>query len=338
MVGCDHTGAVERSCAKILALRRRDASIYAMMNSDAWNLEIWDRLVRGKQLEGLGLGTKDGRADLGGLELPEPSVVRQFHFQRVPVAEVESEACIQSSKWRNLDFTGSKLNGLRLFGCDLSNCRFDRCQLRDFRVWATNFSECSFTGANLRKAVLGGVQNGKRNSYSVVDFSDADLRETIYKAAAFERCIFRNAKLQKIDFQTSTFENCVFEGELRDVLFYRHGFEGDAFPENEMINVDFSGAKLHDVGFRGLALDQVKLPEDAEHIVIVNVVATLDKLISALKQQNDTIAMKLTAFLNIDRKWIAPNQAQKVINTQDLVEIVGVDGVHRLRELLRGAN
>src|SRR5262249_25160709 len=146
----------------------------------------------------------------------------------------EPGVSLQSAKWRNLDFTGSKLNGLRLFGCELVNCRFDRCQLRDLRVWATNFKTCGFVDANLRKSVLGGVQNNERNNYTEVDFSGADLRETVYKAAGFDRCTFRNTKLEKLDFQTSVFTSCVFEGELRDVLFYRQGFEGEAFPANEM--------------------------------------------------------------------------------------------------------
>lgn len=305
------------------------------MISESLNLEIWDRLIQGKPLDGLALAAKEGRIDLGGLELPEPSILRRFQVRGVAMAEIDPGAVIHGAKWRNLDFSGSKLNGLRLFGCELNNCRFDRCQLQDLRVWATTFTDCSFKGANLKKSALGGVQNGKRNIYSGVDFSGADLRETAYKAAAFERCVFRDAKLVKIDFQTSTFTDCVFEGELRDVLFYRRGFEGEAFPSNEMINVDLSRAKLHDVSFRGLALDRVRLPEDAEHIVIKNVPATLDKLIAALKQQGDTLAKQLTAFLNIDRKWIVPNQAQAVINVQDLAETLGDAGVNRLRELLR---
>lgn len=69
--------------------------------------------------------------------------------------------------------------------------------------------------------------------------------------------------------------------------------------------------------------------------MIKNVPATLDKLIAGLKQQGDTLAKQLTAFLNIDRKWVVPNQAQAVINVQDLAETLGDAGVNRLRELLR---
>lgn len=304
------------------------------MISESLNLEIWERLIQGKPLDGLDLSTKDGRLDLVGLELPEPSVVRQFQFKGTPIAEIKPAASVHCAKWRNLDFSASKLESLRLFDCELINCCFDRCQLRDLRVWGTSFTECSFIKSNLRNSALGGVQNGKRNTYTRVDFSGADLRQTAYKAAAFDGCTFRNAKLEKIDFQTSTFANCLFEGELYDVLFYRRGFQGEAFPANEMDNVDFSRANLRDVGFRGLTLDRVKFPEDAEHVVIKDVAATLDRLISASKQQGDTTAKKLTAFLNIDREWVTPSQAQKVINMQDLAETIGLEGVHRLRELL----
>jgi uncharacterized protein YjbI with pentapeptide repeats len=300
------------------------------MIAESLKLQIWERLIEGKPLDGFALATKNGRIDLAGLDLPERSIERG-----VLVTKIGAGTVLHDVKWRNFDFSGSKLNGLRLFGCELSNCCFDGCQLRDSRLWSTTVTQCSFKGANLKKSVLGGVENGKRNLFLEVDFSDADLRETVYKAAAFERCIFRGTKLVKIDFQTSTFTDCVFEGDLHDVLFYRRGFQGEAFPPNEMINVDFSRAKLHDVSFRGLTLDKVKLPQDAAHIVIKDFPATVDKLIATLKQQGDTTAKKLVDFLNVDRRWIAPDQAQGVINAEDLAETVGLDGLTRLRELLR---
>ncbi|HUN62018.1 MAG TPA: pentapeptide repeat-containing protein [Candidatus Sulfotelmatobacter sp.] len=298
------------------------------------NAKILDRLVQGKPLDGLALGIKDGRVDLAGLVLPATRVVRQFQFDGVPITESTPGTVIQAAKWTNLDFTGTKLKSLGLYGCELTNCVFDRCLLQDIGVWATAFRECSFRKANLRNSGLGGVQNGKRTIYSGIDFSEADLRDTSYQAAAFERCVFRNAKLEHIDFDSSTFADCVFEGELRDVIFYRRGFKGDCFPPNEMRNVDFSRAKLHALGFRGLTLDQVKLPDDAEHIIIRNVGSTVNRLIGTLNQQGDATAKKLIAFLSIDKEWRPPNQVQMVINTADLAETVGDEGVERLLKLL----
>jgi uncharacterized protein YjbI with pentapeptide repeats len=298
------------------------------------NAEVWNRLVCDKPLDSLGLGSKDGRVDLNGLTLPELRVKRTFEFNGIPIEEIESAPFVKCAKWKSFDFTASKLKHLRLTECELSDCLFDGCQLEDLRVWATTFRECSFTRANLRGAVLGAVENGKRNVYSGVDFSGADLRRTVYTAAAFERCNFRYSKLEGIDFGTSTFRDCVFEGELRDVVFYRRGFKGESFPPNEMLNVDFSQAKLHDVGFRGLTLEQVKLPDDSDHILIRNVTVTLNRLIGTLNQQDDATAKKLVAFLNIDKEWRPAGQVQTVINIEDLAETVGDEGVDRLRGLL----
>jgi hypothetical protein len=122
---------------------------------------------------------------------------------------------IRRCRWKDLDFTGSELSGIRLFDCEIQNCRFDACQFEDLRVWSSSFSDTSFRGARLRRAVLGGVQDGRRNIFSKVDFNNADLRQSIYTAAAFEHCIIKKTQLVKIDFQTSTFSDCTFEGELR---------------------------------------------------------------------------------------------------------------------------
>jgi len=172
--------------------------------------------------------------------------------------------------------------------------------------------------------------------YLGVDFTEADLRDTAYLAAAFERCTFRNTKLVQINFRNSTFVECRFEGELREVLFWRTGFEGEAFPPNEMVNVDFSRAKLRDVEFRGLSLDQVQLPSDAEHIVIQDFAAVLDQLILALRQQGDQTAKILVAGFEVARKWAAPH-APGVLNTQDLAE-AGPDAVERVLVLVRQSN
>lgn len=61
-----------------------------------------------------------------------------------------------------------------------------------------------------------------------------------------------------------------------------------------MKNVDFSRARLLNVEFRGLTLDQVKLPVDDEHIVINDCAAVLDRFIAPLQLQADETARVLT--------------------------------------------
>ncbi len=304
------------------------------MVSEISKLEAWHRLGQGRSLEGLGLPSSAGRIDLTGLQLPEPAVVGRRHTSVADVAQIEPNATVRGARWRDLDFSGSKLNGLRLFDCEIHNCRFDNCQLRDLRIWSTKITGTSFLRSDLQGAALGGVESGRRNLFAEVDFSNADLRRTSYTAAAFQGCLFHNTKLDKVDFQTSTFSRCRFEGELNEVLFYRQGFKGEAFPPNDMIDVDFSGAKLRYVEFRGLALDRVHLPDDREHVILENYAAVVDNLLAFLKEQSGTSSKKLAGYFGVMKKWTPPDRTRGVISLLDIADLAGADGVRQVREFL----
>jgi uncharacterized protein YjbI with pentapeptide repeats len=304
------------------------------MSRESVQQEILGRLHRGQSLDGLGLPSIEGRVDLGGLQLAAPMVVDRHQTAVGEIAQIEPAATFRGVRWQNLDFSGSRLNGMRMFGCELENCRFDNCQLQDLRIWSTTLKQCSFRRSNLRTAALGGIEKGRRNVFSGVDFSGADLRRTAYTAAAFEGCLFANTRLDKVDFQTSTFVDCRFEGELKEVLFYRRGFKGEAFPPNEMRDVDFTRARLHLVEFRGLALDRVRFPEDGGYLVIHNYAAALDKIIASLEQSAEVPAGQVATYLGMARKWAPPGNAAGLLNLLDIAEIAGEELVRRVRALL----
>ena len=307
---------------------------FDVMSREALQVEIWNRLCHGASLEDLGLPMVEGRMDLGGLQRPDPPVVRRVRTPVADVTEIQATAMFRGARWRDLDFSGSRLNALRLLGCEIENCRFDNCQMRDLRMWSTTLKASTFRRSNLRDSALGAVENGQRNRFSGVEFTHTDLRGSGFTAADFDHCLFRESHLEKIDFQTSRFSDCVFEGDLRDVIFHRRGFRGEAFPPNEMINVDFTRARLRDVGFRGLRLDRVRLPNDAEHWLIQDYPKVLDQLIETLQPDPDPGSRKLVAYLKILRKWSPPDQAQGVINLIDLTDVVGAEVVDRVRQLL----
>jgi uncharacterized protein YjbI with pentapeptide repeats len=313
------------------------------MTSNSLKLEAWNRLLNDEPLDGLSLPRSGGRLDLSDLALPGPKVVQQWQTPLANVTRIEPGGTFRHVKWRDLDFSGSRLNSLRFYESEVINCRFDRCQLRDLRLWATTIRDRSFNNADLRDSALGvatleqGPLKGKRNIFAGVDFTEADMRGTVYVAAAFEHCIFRNAKLIKIGFGTSSFVDCQFEGELREVIFWRsdlfaRGFPEDAFPPNEMLNIDFSLAKLRWVEFRGLTLEGVRLPKDREHVVIKDFASALDEMIGILGQQADETARVLVAIFQGARKW-SPQNATGVLNTQDLTE-AGEGAVERVLGLL----
>src|SRR5260370_23178393 len=244
MVGCHHARPMGCSCWKIYAwIRARDSTLL-LSHNDQMNSDIWDRLVRGKSLHDLGIAQREGRLDLRNLHVQEPRAARTQRKSVADITTLEGVTEIRGVNWRSLDFSSSQLPGLRLFGCNISDCVFDECRFHDLRAWGTSFSNVSFRSADLHGAVLGGVQDGRRNIFKNVNFTFTDLRKTVYVAAEFSGCKFKNARLDKVDFQSSTFENCSFEGELREVIFYGKGFKEDSFRRNQMNGLDFSHAKL----------------------------------------------------------------------------------------------
>jgi uncharacterized protein YjbI with pentapeptide repeats len=239
--------------------------------------------------------------------------------------------------WNDLDVSDSDLQDLRVFSSAFENCRFNACSLEGARFWSTTIRNCSFRGASFRGAALGGIEDGLRNLFHAVDFSEADLCRTSYRSAAFERCEFTNTAIKHVDFQGSTFVDCTFGGVLDDVLFYRHGFGLEHLPPNEMAHVDFSAARLRHVSFRGLTLETVRFPEDEEHLVIPDYPGSLKKLNQILSAQADTEAKRLVAFISIRQRWAAPNQIQGLINLEDVRDAVGDEGVKRLVTAAKGA-
>jgi uncharacterized protein YjbI with pentapeptide repeats len=289
--------------------------------------EVWKRLIQGRPLDGLDLGTKDGRIDLSGLLVPDPTILKTVRTPSADVSQIGGLTEIKKATWQSLDFSGSRLPGLRFHDCKLIDCVFDNCKCRDWRFWGTTFSDTSFRSADLRQSAMGGVQGKKVNVFRGVDFTEADLRQTAFLSAEFSACIFKNTRLDKVNFQGSRFTDCSFEGEMKEVCFYRHGFGAEAFPPNEMQNVDFSRAQLKSVEFRGLDLDKVRFPADSKHIVLDDYPLALDRILNKLREQNDLASKTLAAYLGVYRKWVGQNQRRGVLNIDDVLEAGSEDGL-----------
>ncbi|MFI5015131.1 MAG: pentapeptide repeat-containing protein [Hyphomicrobiales bacterium] len=198
------------------------------------------------------------------LHFLEAQVIKTMQMPAANVNVLERTTKIRGVSWRSLDLSSSRLPNVRFFDCKVEDCIFDRCRLSDFRVWGTDFSDVSFRSAFMRRAVLGGDLEGRTNTFRHVDFTSADMRAISCRTAGFVGCTFKNARLG-VDFQSSTFTDCTFEGELREVIFNRRGFRGEAYPPNEMKGVDFRRAKLRWCAFRGLDLKDVRFPDDDDH-------------------------------------------------------------------------
>lgn len=303
------------------------------MNADQ-NEEVWKRLIKGKVLDGLGLGVKDGRLDLSGLLAPEPAIAKTVRTPLAEVSVLDGITVLNQITWESLDFSGAELNGLRFQNCNITDCVFNQCDCRDWRLWGTTVLNTTFSSADLRKSALGGVQEERMNTFQKVDFTRADLRQTAYVSARFVGCLFKNTRLNKVNFQGSVFTDCVFEGELREVCFNQRAFGASALPLNEMLRVDFTRACLRSVEFRGLDLSDVCFPTDTDHILLNDYPQSLDRLLQGLRVRTEMASKKLAAYLTVYRKWAGPGQRQGVLNKNDLLEIGGEDGLRIVEEII----
>jgi hypothetical protein len=193
------------------------APLIAFGKMDADAKEIWNRLRKGRSLDGLGLPMKEGRLDPSEFSAPQPRT-EWYSDSRFSFGLLRGMLDLRRITWRNLDFRGADLCHLRFDRCLVDDCIFDECDCRDWRLWGSRISRCSFRGADLRESALGNTTRGW-NIWEDVDFSGADLRDTTYTAGEFARCQFGDAKLTKVDFGGMSFRDCVFEGPLDEVLF-----------------------------------------------------------------------------------------------------------------------
>ncbi len=171
------------------------------MTDDAKRNEIWRRLTTGASMDSLGLPAVNGRSDL-----------RDF------VPPVDTFNTTITGRWTGLDLSGVKLPSLRFRSATIQDCVISGSSCRDWRLWDTTMVSCSLARSDLRDSALGAVADGRRNSYTDIDFSRADLTNTVHVSADYTRCRFVDTRLKGVDFAGSVFCDCVFEGNLREVL------------------------------------------------------------------------------------------------------------------------
>ena len=304
-----------------------------MTNSDDTFMEIWNRLCTGEPLQGLGIARIGNRLDLRNLHLPEAKVISTTQMPFANVNVLKGMWDVQDASWRSVDFSSSRLPNLRWLSCQIGDCLFDRCRFDDLRVWGTDFSNVSFCSAYMRRAALGGVSEGRVNTFRHVDFTSADMRGTAWDAAEFVGCTFKNTKLDEADFQSSSFRDCVFEGELREVVFNRRGFRGEAYPPNEMKGVDFRRAKLRFCEFRGLDLKDVQLPEDDDHIVIRGYPEAITRLLGFFGNKPDLGSRQISIVLRHELKWLGARELG-LFHKDDIREMAGEEGLEAFMKLI----
>jgi uncharacterized protein YjbI with pentapeptide repeats len=296
--------------------------------------EVVARLLAGRPLKDLRLGEHNGRVDLRGLPMPQPRLLRRFERDGWFIEELGDRLLFKGVRLAGLDLSGSLLDSIRFWDCGIEDCLFERARCQHWGLLRTEVVNCSFAGADLRQAAVGAWSDGG-NVYRGVSFVRADLRVGSCPAATFIDCDFSQARLEKVDFQSTSFVRCRFAGDLVEVMFYDHGFKTGKPDPNPMEDVDFSGAVLHDVEFRGLNLDRVTFPVSTEHLVVRGYRCVIERALAELAEDQTREARLLKVTLEHHRRWAGPDQQVGVFSLLDLEHSGGPQLAERAADLLR---
>jgi Pentapeptide repeats (9 copies) len=156
-----------------------------------------------------------------------------------------------------------------------------------------------------------------------------------WTAQVLIHCDFSRARLEKVDFQSTSFVRCRFAGDLVEVIFYDHGFKTGKPDPNQMEDVDFAGAVLHDVEFRRLNLDKVTFPVAAGHLVVRCYRCVIERALAELAEERTREARLLKVTLEHQLRWAGPDQQVGMFSLLDLEDSGGPELAERAANLLR---
>jgi uncharacterized protein YjbI with pentapeptide repeats len=284
--------------------------------------EVTARLLSGRALTGLGLGEVDGRVDLRGLSVPIPRRLRRFAAAGWFAEELGGLVQLRGARLERLDFSGSQLPSLRLQDSEIVGCLFEGANCRDWRLWGTAVSSCSFRKADLREAAVGTWHEGRSNAWRGVDFSGADFRVAVSWMAIYEDCDFSGAKLAKVKFEQCALTRCRFAGELREVVFDGRDLTDRPAPP-QMDKVDFSGATFRRVEFMGFDLEGVALPNDPDIRLLRRARCVARRGVEMLDGDDRMEARMLRAMLENQLRGPGTDHEAQVLNRRDYLELGG---------------
>jgi uncharacterized protein YjbI with pentapeptide repeats len=278
----------------------------------------------------------EGRADLRGLYLPDPSVLRDIAVSGMTFQAIGGMLEMRGAKWSSLDLAHARLPNLRFFDSSAEDCRFEKASCRDWRLWNTEVVRCAFEGADLRDSTLGTLHGEKPNTWRDVSFDRADLRNLLMYRSTVMGCTFRDARLDGAKFQQSAIQACVFSGRMTDVLFDGRDLPGEP-PAAAMYDVDFSDASLTHVEFRGCRFVDVRMPDTADIWVIPDYPKVARFALTLVAEDSRLEAQMLARILRGELKLPGCDDSVGVFNKADDVAIGGAAFADLAESVLRQA-
>jgi len=221
---------------------------------------------------------------------------------------------------KNANFTFSSFADCWIENSLFEKCYFEKVDFSSFSDHKNIFKECYFKSCKFSNASIG--HGG--SEFSNCEFEDCNFLKAIFVRAEFINVIFKNSRINNIDFNASSFENCSFEGELRNIWF-RGGFplESDISyfgvpKKNEMKNVSFINAELHDLTFSdNCDLSTIKIKYSDRYYVYDKWKERLSYLKSNILNWNEREKKEAEIFINVYSVH-AKKQDWQIINIDDI--------------------
>ncbi len=240
------------------------------MHSKSTSGDIYERLVVGRGLNGLGLPAIDGRLLVEKIETPRTKILDRSAVGRFNVEQTTGFPTARNIHWQNLHFRNCDLYDLCIFSSDITDCVFENCKLRNLRFWSTQVGDCRFVDCDLRAAAFGGTDHDKvsRNQFISIEFSHCDLRGAAHSSEIYRDCRFLHCRYASTDFFGAIFRNCVFEGSLDDTIFRGQYPLSSKVPPNYMMGCDLRKAEIQGCRFLNIDLDKVLLPNHPDLVIL----------------------------------------------------------------------
>lgn len=196
------------------------------------------------------------------------------------------------------------------------DCGFDGAACRDWRLWGTAVTGCSFRRADLRGAAVGTWHQGRRNEWRRFDFGGSDFRVIVAQAALFEDCESVAAKLDKVQFEQCAMVRCHFAG-----IWLRSSSMSASCPAGlhpqPLEDVDFADALFDMVEFMGCKLDQVIIPADSDVRVIKNYRCVVEHALAMINGDDSLVARMLRGEFENTLRGMRGQEEDTLFNQRD---------------------
>jgi uncharacterized protein YjbI with pentapeptide repeats len=230
---------------------------------------------RRKPIERVAFGVHEGRLDLRGLAIhTNIAGVSSHHVEVEDVSRDYSFVTLdeppefQKVTWKSIDLSHAEIDHIRMFLCDLKDCRFVGATMRDWRNWGTHFKDCDFSGAELHIS-NGNRYRGQHTKYTNCLWRQGRLEELRLSGGRYRGCRFEDVHLVDEQVSGARFARCSFSGRLEDIRFDGRDHDSQrpwAVRSDAMVDCDFSDCSLDGVRFMGIDTRNVGLPAKGQRI------------------------------------------------------------------------